>query len=246
MSWSKTTSQMLLPAAMADSSDVKKRLLSILNANTNRRPMARTCAALCILTSLCLAVPVAGFRLSVDDSAAAREESDVTGRNKFVDRGEAPSTLHNAATFGDTHFAEMLLVDGADVNARDGALQTPLHQAAIFGHARIARLLLDAGADVDGRDRNGQTPLHGAAVFGRFDVADLLLDEGAEVNARDGSGQSALHGAAIFGHARLARMLIAKGAEVRAKDGGGRTPFHEAATFGHFDVAELLLDEVRR
>jgi ankyrin repeat protein len=243
MSLSKTTNQMLVPAAMADSSDVKRRLLSILNADTNRRPMARGCAALCILASLCLAAPVAGFRLSVDDSAAAREESEVTGRDELVDRDEAPTTLHNAATYGHTHFAEMLLEDGADLKARDGAQQTPLHKAAIYGHARIARLLLDAGADVDGRDREGQTPLHDAAVYGYFDVAGLLLDKGAEVNARDRAGAIALHEAAIYGHARVARMLIAEGAEVRAKDGGGRTPLHEAAVYGHFDVAVLLLDE---
>ena len=49
---------------------------------------------------------------------------------------------------GQKDVQELLLKQGADVNAPQGDGTTALHWAAETNHAEIARLLLQAGADV--------------------------------------------------------------------------------------------------
>jgi len=50
--------------------------------------------------------------------------------------------LHVAARKGDADTVANLLLDGADVNRRNFAQQTPLHEAAIQGRNEVVDLLL--------------------------------------------------------------------------------------------------------
>ena len=104
--------------------------------------------------------------------------------------GSAP--LHIAAQQGDLAIVELLVQQGADINARDdraGGL-TPLHWAVDRGHAAVVEFILQNGADVNARDNFGRTPLYSAvaAVSRGFfrplstrakDVVKLLLRYGA-------------------------------------------------------------------
>jgi ankyrin repeat protein len=72
-------------------------------------------------------------------------------------RGETP--LLWAARFGQSQVAELLIAEGADVNAKNVVGQTPLHWAAMAGHKEIIELLIAAGADVNAKTKRGDTPL---------------------------------------------------------------------------------------
>ena len=72
-------------------------------------------------------------------------------------RGETP--LLWAARFGQSQVAELLIAEGADVNAKNVVGQTPLHWAAMAGHKEIIELLIAAGADVNAKTKRGETPL---------------------------------------------------------------------------------------
>jgi ankyrin repeat protein len=78
---------------------------------------------------------------------------------------------------GQKEIAELLIAEGADVNAKaGGAFITPLHEAALGGHKGIAELLIAKGADVNAKNNDGVTPLNWALG----EIADLLRKHGGK------------------------------------------------------------------
>ncbi|KAL1892390.1 hypothetical protein Sste5346_007128 [Sporothrix stenoceras] len=146
-----------------------------------------------------------------------------------------------ASYFGLYCVVELLLVNGADVEAKDLYGWTPLSLAAAGGYEAVTRLLLDKGADVEANS-NIMTPLSLAAAGGYEAVVRLLLDKGADVEAKDHDGQTPLSLAADRGYEAVARLLLDKGADVEAKGENGWTPLSIAADRGYEAVARLLLD----
>jgi len=55
---------------------------------------------------------------------------------------------------------EMLLIHGANVNAKNNKGVTPLHIAVLLGAVKIAEMLIKYGAYMNARDDEGNTPLH--------------------------------------------------------------------------------------
>jgi len=59
--------------------------------------------------------------------------------------------LHAAAGLGRKEIVELLIAEGADVNAENDSGDTPLHWAAMEGHTKVAELLITTGADVNAK-----------------------------------------------------------------------------------------------
>jgi ankyrin repeat protein len=101
--------------------------------------------------------------------------------------GELRTTaVHLAASKRKTAVCELLLLEGADVNARDIHGSTPLHEGEL-GSAD-AKLLLKYKADLMAKDANARTPLHKAAYVGTRTVVVTLLEAKALVDAKDSEG----------------------------------------------------------
>jgi hypothetical protein len=74
-----------------------------------------------------------------------------------------PSTggtpLMVAALFDHREAVELLIENGADLNAFNYEGSTALHTAAFFCHVETVKLLVEQGADVNARNSQGQTAL---------------------------------------------------------------------------------------
>ncbi|KAI9889110.1 MAG: hypothetical protein M1814_005771 [Vezdaea aestivalis] len=151
--------------------------------------------------------------------------------------------LSAASFFGHELIIQLLLENGADIEAKDKEGRTALHWAAENGHEAVIKLLLEKGADIEAKDGYGTTALHWAAGNGHEAVIKLLLEKGADIEAEDGYGTTALHWAAENGHEAAIKLLLEKGADIEAEDGYGTTALHLAAENGHEAVIKLLLEK---
>ena len=68
--------------------------------------------------------------------------------------------LHIAVRAGNIQDVKELILNGAEINAKDKRDESPLFQAAKSNLVSIAKILLQNGADVNARDSYLQTPLH--------------------------------------------------------------------------------------
>ena len=73
-----------------------------------------------------------------------------------------------------SRIVEILISNGADINARDNNGKTALSYAVENGYTEIAELLIAKGADVNARDGNGRTPLWYAQEKSYNKIAELL------------------------------------------------------------------------
>ncbi|WP_457634147.1 ankyrin repeat domain-containing protein [Oceanithermus desulfurans] len=142
--------------------------------------------------------------------------------------------LHGAATAGNAGVARMLVVAGAEVDARDHRSFTPLLLLADWGGGlETARTLVDLGADIRARDRWRRNVLHLAVVNADPEDLEAWLKLGAVLEERSSTGETPLHVAARLGDdPEVLRSLVRLGAELEARDGDGWTPFLSAARAG--------------
>jgi ankyrin repeat protein len=107
------------------------------------------------------------------------------------------SSVHLAASEGNSGLMRLLLEKGADVNRAcecngySGARNwTPLQMAARRGRKTVVELLLARGADLRHANSVGATPLHSAVESDTPAIVQLLVDKGADIQARDKKGRT--------------------------------------------------------
>ena len=135
---------------------------------------------------------------------------------------------------------KLLLMKGADVDAKTVDGRTPLYSAASLPTgASVVRLLLEVGADADARTITGNTPLFAAVTAGVENVR-LLLDKGANPNATSQTGATPLM---AVRSSDVVALLVSRGADVTAQSKRGETALGDAAGRGDLVAVRLLLDK---
>lgn len=176
--------------------------------------------------------------------------------------------LHLAADHSHYEIMDLLLKNGAKVNALDGLGQTALHRCARDDNVQACRLLMSYTIDPTIVSLQGFTAaqlasenvlkilkdppetvdlevqLLEAAKAGDLEtVQRIVLSNLHTVNCRDLDGRHStpLHFAAGYNRVAVVEFLLENGAEVHASDKGGLVPLHNACSYGHFEVTELLV-----
>jgi len=82
--------------------------------------------------------------------------------------------LHLTARTGDIEGLEVLIVNGADIDAIGDLGNTPLHQAAMMGQLGSVKKLVQLGANINLRNEFGQTVYEVAMLSGHQAIIDFL------------------------------------------------------------------------
>ena len=178
--------------------------------------------------------------------ALLKQDPDlVASRDKFGN-----TALHLAALHNKVAIADLLLANGADVNARntdttrvprnEDAGETPLTLALqSYQHKEMVELLLTHGADANVMVY-GDTPLHRAVERDLPYDVELLLANGADPNAKGFNWQSPVHTAVFHGRNHILELLLDYGADPNVKDLGGHTPLFYAESSSNEKAVALL------
>ncbi|VDM45622.1 unnamed protein product [Toxocara canis] len=139
------------------------------------------------------------------------------------------STLHLAIVHDDYETVQLLLQNGADVNARAcGAFFIPEDISDYQGYAYY-----------------GEYPLAFAACFGNKDIYDLLIQYGADPNLQDMYGNTILHMCVINYSNSMYSYAVRhweKPADPNIVNAAGLTPLTLATKLGRKDIFEEMLE----
>lgn len=161
--------------------------------------------------------------------------------NLVFDSGQ--TALHFAASRGQTGLLQLLMAQGANINAIDQPGNTPLHRAVENGDLESAALLLGQGADVNAKDFSNNSTLHLALTSPNpLETATFLLGRGALPNLKNNFGNTPLHMVVGLNLApELVRVLVAQGADVNARNKLGDSALLDAVKEANQGLITALL-----
>ena len=157
--------------------------------------------------------------VKLGDIEVLQKYMDTGGDVNIKNRESGLTPLHTAALYGHYTIAHLLIIKGADINAKNNEeySATPLKYAILKGHIKISKLLISRGADVNIKmDEHETTPLYWETRRGNEEMVEFLINKGADVNLTDVDGVTPLHRAAYRGDKKSCELLISKGAKVNA------------------------------
>ena len=101
------------------------------------------------------------------------------------------SAIHYAVDGGNVQAIEWMILDGADVNAKDNNGWTPLiRSASVGGNADVANILIKFKAKIDVVDKENKNALLIATINGNLPFVKVLVENGANYKLKNNFGKS--------------------------------------------------------
>ena len=145
-------------------------------------------------------------------------------------------SLYKRSIIGETSLKtiDLLISNGANINAKDFGDNTPLYVAAGSADKNVVEHLIEKKANVNVLNDIGKSPLFSASTTNTGEIVNILLEAGSQdLNARDIYGNTPLHYAASRHNSRALLALFSAGATgVNRKNFAGETPLHKASDSG--------------
>ncbi|EAY07153.1 ankyrin repeat protein, putative [Trichomonas vaginalis G3] len=163
----------------------------------------------------------------------------------FISNGEDinASALNNAVMFNSKEIVDILILHGANINAKGKNGKTAIHIAAIYGRKELAELLLSIGADINAKDKKGRNALHHA--IGQNDLESLEKDlesEKIDIHSKDINYDTYVGWSTnLTDNMDIVELLISHGIDINSRDNDGDTALHLAAFLNVKDVVEFLI-----
>eukprot|EP00096_Caligus_rogercresseyi_P009215 TRINITY_DN3094_c0_g1_i1.p1 TRINITY_DN3094_c0_g1~~TRINITY_DN3094_c0_g1_i1.p1 ORF type:complete len:541 (+),score=162.29 TRINITY_DN3094_c0_g1_i1:477-2099(+) len=203
----------------------------------------------------------------------ASSRNDVNEVFSMLKKGVSPDSanedgltaLHQCCIDDNEEMLELLLQNGANVNAKDTELWTPLHAAATCGHLHLVKYLIDREADLLAVNADGNMPydlcedditlsyienemakrsITQAMIDDRRRETELFmledLKENGNLERRSSNGVTPLHISAANGYSLVLEYLLENDVSVDVVDTDLWQPIHAAACWGHLEAVELL------
>ncbi|XP_042320249.1 CARD- and ANK-domain containing inflammasome adapter protein-like [Sceloporus undulatus] len=174
--------------------------------------------------------------------------------------------LHMAALRNDSVLVQMLLKNGALIDAKDERGETALGYAVSQGFEETVKVLLEAGAMIDSRIidvafnsnnqslfrllleySKGMTPDSMVSALFKAIEKDLhgivaaLIERGTDINAHNEMQYTPLLVACEMGKTESAKILIEKGASLKDKTPDSNSALHLAVQSGVTSITRMLL-----
>ncbi|XP_060529006.1 protein fem-1 homolog CG6966 [Cylas formicarius] len=143
-----------------------------------------------------------------------------------------------AAVSGKLSVVQVLLKNGADVNAVSDSGSTPVRSACFMTHFEIVKYLVECGAKINLSNYNGGTCLINSVQSAV--LSEFLLQHGADVNAKDVQNKTALHYAIQEHRLETTKLLLKYGADYNAKSTYGDDALQMACLKGANRIFDFL------
>ena len=171
-------------------------------------------------------------------------ETDVATLLEYVPgltKMDHETAIQLAAAEGHQEIVKVLLVHGADINARYKYSGTALKCASESGHEAIVQMLLAHGDETNIYHEMFETALQAAATKGHETIVKILLARGANVNGHNPGRPTALQAASAGGHEAVVRILLGHGADINAHHEKYGTALQAASANGYDVIVQVLL-----
>ncbi|EAY23609.1 hypothetical protein TVAG_119460 [Trichomonas vaginalis G3] len=120
---------------------------------------------------------IAAIKRSFDSSSEEEKHGLLSYQD---DNGRTP--LHIAALYSNEEAVDILIENGANINALDFNGNTPIFHAILSRSQTIIDKLVQNKAILEWVNSNGETPLHYAAGVKALEILNFILVQGVEVN----------------------------------------------------------------
>lgn len=174
-----------------------------------------------------------------------------TKKRKNISAGDTSqqTPLHIAAsnlTGGHYEIANLLIKNGASIDAKDNGGETPIFLAVKANNFEMVKLLIENGAKLNYKNKTNDTLMHYAAEIIGNDVKILeyLIRNSIDsaVNSINDREQTPLHLSAESGNTNTAKLLVENGANIKAEDDDQETPVTLANQFENIETMNMILN----